>query len=36
MLRRQMEVYAGFMEYTDHHVGRLFDSLEKLKFSTTR
>jgi arylsulfatase A-like enzyme len=29
-LRRQMEVYAGFLEYADHHVGRLFDSLEKL------
>jgi arylsulfatase A-like enzyme len=31
VLRRQMEVYAGFLEYTDHHVGRLLDSLEKLK-----
>jgi arylsulfatase A-like enzyme len=30
VLRRQMEVYAGFLEYTDHHVGRLFDALEKL------
>jgi arylsulfatase len=30
VLRRQMEVYAGFMEYTDHHVGRLLDSLNKL------
>jgi arylsulfatase A-like enzyme len=30
VLRRQMEVYAGFMEYTDHHVGRLLDNLEKL------
>jgi arylsulfatase len=30
VLRRQMEVYAGFMEYTDHHVGRLLDSLRKL------
>ena len=30
VLRRQMEVYAGFMEYTDHHVGRLLDSLQKL------
>ena len=30
VLRREMEVYAGFMEYTDHHVGRLFDSLTKL------
>lgn len=30
VLRRQMEVYAGFMEYTDHHVGRLLDSLKKL------
>src|SRR5580658_8818706 len=30
VLRRQMEVYAGFMEYTDHHVGRLLDGMEKL------
>ena len=30
VLRRQMEVYAGFLEYTDHHVGRLLDTLEKL------
>jgi arylsulfatase A-like enzyme len=30
VLRRQMEVYAGFLEYTDHHIGRLLDSLEKL------
>ena len=30
VLRRQMEVYAGFMEYTDHHVGRIVDSLNKL------
>ncbi len=30
VLRRQMEVYAGFLEYTDHHVGRLLDSVEKL------
>ena len=30
VLRRQMEVYAGFMEYTDHHVGRLIDGLQKL------
>jgi arylsulfatase len=28
VLRRQMEVYAGFLEYTDHHVGRLLDSLK--------
>ena len=25
-----MEVYAGFMEHTDHHVGRLLDSLQDL------
>ena len=31
VLRRQMEVYAGFLEYTDHHVGRLLDNLQKLK-----
>ena len=30
VLRRQMEVYAGFLEYTDHHVGRLLDALENL------
>jgi arylsulfatase len=30
VLRRQMEVYAGFLEYTDHHVGRLFEALRKL------
>src|SRR5512140_35872 len=30
VLRRQMEVYAGFMEYTDHHVGLLLDGLKKL------
>lgn len=30
VLRRQMEVYAGFLEYTDHHVGRLLDTLERL------
>ncbi|MGH8774694.1 MAG: sulfatase-like hydrolase/transferase [Jiangellaceae bacterium] len=28
VLARQMEVYAGFMEHTDHHVGRLLDALE--------
>ncbi len=33
VLRRQMEVYAGFLEYADHHVGRLFDTLDKLKLT---
>ena len=28
---RQMEVYAGFMEHTDHHVGRLIDALGDLE-----
>ena len=28
VLIRQMEVYAGFLEYVDYHVGRLLDSLE--------
>jgi len=27
---RQMEVYAGFMEHTDHHVGRVIGTLEEL------
>jgi arylsulfatase A-like enzyme len=30
VLARQMEVYAGFMEHTDHHVGRILDSLTDL------
>jgi arylsulfatase A-like enzyme len=30
VLIRQMEVYAGFLEYADHHVGRLVDSLKAL------
>lgn len=30
VLCRQMEVYAGFLEYTDHHVGRLVDGLQSL------
>jgi arylsulfatase len=31
VLVRQMEVYAGFLEYTDHHVGRLIDALAGLE-----
>ncbi len=27
---RQMEVYAGFLEQTDHHLGRVIDFLERL------
>src|SRR5215218_1168441 len=30
ILRRQMEIYAGFLEFADHHVGRLLDALEDL------
>jgi arylsulfatase A-like enzyme len=30
VLRRQMEIYAGFLEFTDHHVGRLLDALGDL------
>src|SRR2546430_6368794 len=30
ILARQMEVYAGFLEHTDHHIGRLVDALEDL------
>lgn len=30
VLARQMEVYAGFLEHTDHHVGRLIDALAEL------
>jgi arylsulfatase len=31
VLARQMEVYAGFLEHTDHHVGRLIDTLVDLE-----
>ena len=31
VLARQMEVYAGFLEHTDHHVGRLIDTLAELE-----
>jgi arylsulfatase A-like enzyme len=30
VLARQMEVYAGFLEHTDHHVGRLVDAIGEL------
>jgi arylsulfatase A-like enzyme len=30
VLAREMEVYAGFLEHTDHHVGRLVDALDDL------
>ncbi len=30
ILARQMEVYAGFLEYADHHTGRVIDALEEL------
>jgi arylsulfatase A-like enzyme len=31
VLARQMEVYAGFLEHTDHHVGRMIDALDDLE-----
>ena len=30
VLARQMEVYAGYMEHTDHQVGRVVDALEDM------
>jgi arylsulfatase A-like enzyme len=30
VLARQMEIYAGFLEHTDHHIGRLIDALGDL------
>jgi arylsulfatase len=30
VLAREMEVYAGFLEHTDHHVGRLIDAIEDM------
>src|SRR5512136_2108863 len=31
MLAREMEVYAGFLEHVDYHVGLLIDALEDLE-----
>lgn len=31
VLERQMEVYAGFLEHTDHYVGELVDALERME-----
>jgi arylsulfatase A-like enzyme len=31
VLEREMEVYAGFLEHTDYHVGRLIETLEELE-----
>jgi arylsulfatase A-like enzyme len=30
VLEREMEVYAGFLEHVDHHVGRIVDIIEDL------
>lgn len=30
VLEREMEVYAGFMEHTDYHVGRVIDAIKDL------
>jgi len=30
VLEREMEVYAAFLEHTDHHVGRLLDAIKDL------
>ena len=30
VLERQMEIYAGFLEHTDHHIGRVIDAITDL------
>jgi arylsulfatase A-like enzyme len=30
VLERQMEIYAAFLEHTDHHVGRVIDAVESI------
>jgi arylsulfatase A-like enzyme len=30
ILERQMEIYAAFLDHTDHHVGRVVDAIEEL------
>ncbi len=31
VLARQMEVYAGFLEHTDYHVGLLINALDDME-----
>jgi len=31
VLAREMEVYAGFFEYADYHIGRLIDALDEVQ-----
>ena len=31
MLAREMEVYAGFFSFADHHIGRLIDALDQIE-----
>src|SRR5262249_36267123 len=31
VLAREMEIYAGFLEFADHHVGRVIDALAHLE-----
>jgi len=31
VLAREMEVYAGFFEFADYHIGRLIDALEQIE-----
>ncbi|MBV8374474.1 MAG: sulfatase-like hydrolase/transferase, partial [Candidatus Eremiobacteraeota bacterium] len=31
VLSREMEFYAGFFEFADHHIGRLIDALKEIK-----
>ncbi|MCA9876388.1 MAG: arylsulfatase, partial [Thermomicrobiales bacterium] len=30
IMRRQMEIYAAFLAHTDHHIGRIIDTLQDL------
>ncbi len=30
LIARQMEIYAGFLEYADHHVGRVVDAINDI------
>ena len=36
VLAREMEVYAGFLEHVDYHIGRLIDAVEGSKNLMTR
>ena len=36
LFERQMEVYAAYLAYTDHEIGRVIQAVDDMGSSTTR